>query len=79
MQKMSILAALVTALVASQGNAEIGEVNVTGGRVAGVAADSVVSFKGIPFAAPPGPPSVEIAPTCCRSWSGSMAAHSRPA
>ena len=44
MQKVSILAALVTALFASQANAEIGEVNVTGGRVAGVAADGVVSF-----------------------------------
>lgn len=53
MQKVSILAALAAAIFASQANAEIGEVAVTGGRVAGVAADNVVSFKGIPFAAPP--------------------------
>ena len=53
MQKVSILAALVAALFASQANAEIREIEVTGGQVAGVAADGVTSFKGIPFAAPP--------------------------
>lgn len=53
MQKVSILAALIAALFASYANGEIREVEVTGGQVAGVAADGVVSFKGIPFAAPP--------------------------
>src|SRR6185437_12912240 len=33
--------------------AQIGTVSVTGGRVEGVAADGITSFKGIPFAAPP--------------------------
>ena len=33
--------------------AQIGIVSVTGGRVEGVRADGVTSFKGIPFAAPP--------------------------
>ncbi|HTW65168.1 MAG TPA: carboxylesterase family protein [Bryobacteraceae bacterium] len=53
MQKASILAAFLAALFASQVNAEIRKVEVTGGRVAGAAADGVVSFKGIPFAASP--------------------------
>ncbi len=70
MQKVSILAALVTALFASQANAEIGEVNVTGGRVAGVAADGVVSFKGIPFAAPPVGRLRWRSPQLVNSWSG---------
>src|SRR6185437_11632807 len=33
--------------------AQIGTVSVTGGRIEGVAADGISSFKGIPFAAPP--------------------------
>ena len=38
---------------APRGLAEIREVDVTGGRVAGVPAGGIVSYKGIPFAAPP--------------------------
>jgi para-nitrobenzyl esterase len=53
MQKVSIFAALIAVLFASEAKAEIREVEVTGGHVAGVAANGVVSFKGIPFAAPP--------------------------
>jgi hypothetical protein len=33
--------------------AEIREVDVTGGRIAGVSTNGIVSFKGVPFAAPP--------------------------
>ena len=53
MHKLLILAALSAAIVVSQLSAGIREADVTGGRVAGISADGVVSFKGIPFAAPP--------------------------
>ena len=55
MKTLSSLVILTAAalLVASSARAELGEVAVTGGRVAGVAANGVTSFKGIPFAAPP--------------------------
>ncbi len=47
--------ALATAFVSfvSYAGAEIREVDVTGGQIAGVSASGIVSFKGIPFAAPP--------------------------
>ncbi|HUA21615.1 MAG TPA: carboxylesterase family protein [Bryobacteraceae bacterium] len=48
-----ILALLVAAVLVPLADAEIREVNVTGGRVTGVAVNGIVSFKGIPFAAPP--------------------------
>jgi para-nitrobenzyl esterase len=37
----------------SASSAQVTEADVTGGRVAGTAANGIVSFKGIPFAAPP--------------------------
>jgi para-nitrobenzyl esterase len=52
-QKLSILAALAAALFLSPANAQVREADVTGGPVSGVPSDGVVSFKGIPFAAPP--------------------------
>src|SRR5690242_11177266 len=51
--KLSIVAALAAVLFLSPANAQVGEADITGGRVTGVPADAVVSFKGIPFAAPP--------------------------
>ena len=53
MRKLFILAALSAAVVVSHLNADVRDADVTGGRIAGVSADGVVSFKGIPFAAPP--------------------------
>ncbi len=50
--------------------AQIGIVTVTGGRVEGVTADGVTSFKGIPFAAPPVGNFRWRAPQPVRPWSG---------
>jgi para-nitrobenzyl esterase len=44
---------MAAVLFVSRANAEVRETAVTGGRVTGVPSDGVVSFKGIPFAAPP--------------------------
>ncbi len=45
--------AIATLLCARPAAAQIGIVSVTGGRVEGVTADGITSFKGIPLAAPP--------------------------
>jgi len=50
--------------------AEIREVDVTGGRVAGVPDGAIVSFKGIPFAAPPVHSLRWKAPQAVEPWSG---------
>ncbi len=50
--------------------AQIGIVSVTGGRVEGVTADGITSFKGIPFAAPPVGNLRWRAPQPVRPWSG---------
>ncbi len=50
-------------------SAQIGIVSVTGGRVEGVTADGVTSFKGIPFAAPPVGNLRWRVPQPVRSWS----------
>ncbi len=70
--KKQILACLVT--LAATGNAwaqaHIDTVKVTGGSVQGVAAGNVVSFKGIPFAAPPTGDNRWRPPQAVKSWSG---------
>ncbi len=63
------LAAL--ALLASElGAAQVQSVAVTGGRVEGVHVNGVVSFKGIPFAAPPIGELRWKAPQTVKSWVG---------
>ncbi|HVF15655.1 MAG TPA: carboxylesterase family protein, partial [Steroidobacteraceae bacterium] len=49
-----LIASLVVGLaVTSTTNAAIRNVEVTGGHITGDLVDSVASFKGVPFAAPP--------------------------
>jgi len=64
--------ALAAALVsfAPHAGAEIREADVTGGRIAGVSANGIVSFKGIPFAAPPVRSLRWKAPQAAEPWSG---------
>jgi para-nitrobenzyl esterase len=57
-------------LAVSPASAQVREVDVTGGRVAGVAANGIVSFKGIPFAAPPVGPLRWKAPEPVKPWTG---------
>jgi para-nitrobenzyl esterase len=70
--KLSIGAAVVavTFSFVRVAGAEIREVSVTGGTVAGVAANGIVSFKGIPFAAPPVGPLRWKAPQPVQPWTG---------
>ena len=74
MQRLSIGPALALSAVlwASSAQAQISEVNVTGGRVAGVAANGIVAFKGIPFAAPPVGALRWKAPQPVQPWTGVM-------
>ena len=47
------LVAAVGLLLVTAANAQIREVEITGGRVSGVVTGGIAAFKGIPFAAPP--------------------------
>jgi para-nitrobenzyl esterase len=70
--KTQILACLLT-LAAASGSivrAQVSTVKVTGGTVQGVASGNVVSFKGIPFAAPPTGELRWRAPQPVQNWSG---------
>jgi para-nitrobenzyl esterase len=61
---------VLTILAAPPAGAQITEVQVTGGRVAGVVASGIASFKGIPFAAPPVGDLRWKAPQPVKAWIG---------
>lgn len=61
---------LIVLSLSVSAHAQIQEVTVSGGRVAGVVANGIVSFKGIPFAAPPVSALRWKAPQAVTPWSG---------
>ncbi len=67
---LGMVLAAVGLLCGTAAAAQIGIVSVTGGRVEGVTADGIASFKGIPFAAPPVGNLRWRAPQPVRPWSG---------
>ena len=64
------LVAVASLWVAQPTHAQVKDVDVTGGKVSGVAANGIVSFKGIPFAAPPVGALRWKAPQPVQSWTG---------
>lgn len=67
---VAAILAVVVLLWAQIARAQVREAAVTGGRVAGVEANGIVSFKGIPFAAPPVGALRWKAPQTVKAWSG---------
>jgi para-nitrobenzyl esterase len=61
---------VLTVLAASPADAQITDVQVTGGRVAGMVTSGIASFKGIPFAAPPLGELRWRAPQPVKPWTG---------
>jgi para-nitrobenzyl esterase len=76
MKTLSIAAAAAALALcgAVPSRADVREAEVTGGKVAGIAADGMVSFKGIPFAAPPVGALRWKAPQPVKPWSGALTA-----
>jgi carboxylesterase type B/imidazolonepropionase-like amidohydrolase len=64
------LATLVLSLLASPAWALIQQVTVSGGELNGVPADDVISFKGVPYAAPPAGALRWRPPQPVAGWSG---------
>jgi para-nitrobenzyl esterase len=73
-QRMGLLAAMVAATAAQAFAAAPAEVRIESGVVRGAVADGVLSFKGIPYAAPPVGPLRWRAPQSAPKWSGVRAA-----
>jgi para-nitrobenzyl esterase len=75
--KTHVLACLVTLAAAGSawGQSQIDMVKVTGGSVQGVANANIVSFKGIPFAAPPTGANRWRPPQALKSWQGTRHAN----
>lgn len=72
MKKLSIWSVVAVAALSfvPSAAAQIREAAVTGGNVAGVLTDGIVSFKGIPFAAAPVGPLRWKAPQAVKPWTG---------
>jgi carboxylesterase type B len=72
MTKLSLCAAMAAAslLLVPPASAQVKGVDVTGGKVSGVVANGIISFKGIPFAAPPVGALRWKAPQPVKPWTG---------
>jgi para-nitrobenzyl esterase len=67
---ITMAVAIVILVSARTAPAQVREAEVTGGRVAGMEARGITSFKGIPFAAPPVGALRWKAPQPMQPWSG---------